>query len=350
MMLGAQVTEFFHRNINDKGLCMQNPYISIVIPVHNEEEVLEELYTRLTNALDNLKKSYEIILTNDGSTDRSAEILEHMHARRPSQIRVIEFNGNFGQHMAIMAGFERVRGEIVITMDADLQNPPEEIGKLVAAMEAGHDVVNTYRENRQDSWWRLKVSKWHNQIRAWMMPKLKMQDEGCMLRAYRRNIVDLMASTGESTTFIPALALTYAANPAEVGVAHAERSAGTSSYNFYGLIRYNFDLVTGFSVFPLQVFTMIGVLISMLSFAFVVFLFMRRIIVGPEVEGVFTLFAILFFLIGIVLFGLGIVGEYIGRIFQEVRKRPRFVVKRVLEGPIEVPRPVYDANSSQAGA
>jgi undecaprenyl-phosphate 4-deoxy-4-formamido-L-arabinose transferase len=163
------------------------------------------------------------------------------------------------------------------------------------------------------------------------MPKLKMRDEGCMLRAYRRNIVDLMASTEESSTFIPALALTYAANPTEVGVMHAERSAGTSSYNFYKLIRYNFDLVTGFSVFPLQVFTMIGLLISMCSFVFVIFLMLRRLIVGPEVEGVFTLFAILFFLIGIVLFGLGIVGEYVGRIYQEVRKRPRFVVKHVLE-------------------
>lgn len=330
---------------------MQKPYISIVIPVHNEQEVLEELYQRLTMTLDRLGKPYEIILTNDGSTDRSAAILQQLHERRPDQIRIVEFNGNYGQHMAIMAGFERVRGQIVITMDADLQNPPEEIGKLVAAMEAGHDVVNTYREDRQDSWWRLKASKWHNQIRAWMMPKLTMRDEGCMLRAYSRNIVDLMASTGESTTFIPALALTYASNPTEVGVAHAERSAGTSSYNFYALIRYNFDLVTGFSVFPLQVFTMIGLLISIFSFAFVMFLFLRRIIVGPEVEGVFTLFAILFFLLGIVLFGLGIVGEYIGRIYQEVRKRPRFVIRRVLEKPIEIEiaRNAYETTSTQTG-
>lgn len=311
----------------------QNPYISVVVPVHNEQEVLEELYSRLTQSLDKLGKPYEIILTNDGSTDKSSQLLQSMHRRKPAQIRVIEFNGNFGQHMAIMAGFERVRGEIIITLDADLQNPPEEMGKLIAAIEAGHDVVNTYRKNRQDSWWRLKVSKWHNQLRAFMMPKLKMRDEGCMLRAYRRNIVDLMASTKESSTFIPALALTYAANPTEVGVAHAERSAGTSSYNFYKLIRYNFDLMTGFSVFPLQVFTMVGVLISLCSFAFVVFLMLRRFILGPEVEGVFTLFAILFFLLGIVLFGLGVVGEYVGRIYQEVRKRPRFVVREVLELP-----------------
>lgn len=329
----------------------RNPYISIVIPVYNEEKNLEELYRRLTLTLDALDKTYEIILTNDGSKDQSSKLLQVLHERRPSQIRVIEFNGNFGQHMAIMAAFERVRGEIIITMDADLQNPPEEIPKLVAAMEAGHDVVNAHRESRQDSWWRLFVSKMHNKIRAWMMPKLKMEDEGCMLRAYRRHIVDLMAATGEATTFIPALALSYASNPTEVGVAHEERFAGTSNYSFYKLIRYNFDLVTGFSLFPLQVFTFIGIVISFFSFMFVVYLGLRRLIVGPEVEGVFTLFAIMFFLIGIVLLGLGVVGEYIGRIYQEVRKRPRFVIRRVLEKnelPIveEVPLPALELEKS----
>jgi len=308
-----------------------NPSISIVIPVYNEEKNLEELYRRLTATLDKLDKPYEIILTNDGSKDESGKILQQLHMQRPAQIRVIEFNGNFGQHMAIMAGFERVRGEIVITMDADLQNPPEEIPKLVVAMENGHDVVNTHREARQDSWWRRFISKSHNKIRAWMMPKLKMKDEGCMLRAYRRHIVDLMASTSEATTFIPALALSYAANPTEIGVAHEPRFAGKSNYNFYGLVRYNFDLITGFSLVPLQIFTMIGMLISFCSFFFVIFLMARRFILGPEVEGVFTLFAILFFLLGIVLLGLGVVGEYIGRIYQEVRKRPRFVIRKVLE-------------------
>lgn len=309
----------------------RNPYISVVIPVHNEQECLETLYQRLTAVLDKMGKTYEIILTNDGSKDRSAEILKDLHERRPSQIRVIEFNGNYGQHMAIMAGFERVRGEIVLTMDADLQNPPEEIPKLVEAMERGHDVVNTHRLARQDSWWRVKVSKWHNKIRAWMMPRIVMKDEGSMLRAYRRNIVDLMVMSGEATVFIPALALNYAANPTEVGIAHEERNAGETSYNFYKLIRYNFDLITGFSLFPLQFFTLLGMAISFCSFLLVVFLVGRRLIVGPEVEGVFTLFAIMFFLIGIVLLGLGVLGEYIGRIYQEVRQRPRYVVRDVLE-------------------
>jgi len=308
-----------------------DPEVSIVIPVFNEEKNLEELYRRLTQCLDLVGKTYEIILINDGSRDHSDQILQALHQRRPHQIRVIEFNGNFGQHMAIMAGFEKVRGQIIITLDADLQNPPEEIPKLIEAIEAGHDVINTYRDNRQDHWFRRAISKSHNMMRARMMPKLKMKDEGCMLRAYRRSIVDLMASTGEAATFIPALALSYAVNPTEISVSHEARFAGESNYNFYRLIRYNFDLITGFSLFPLHVFTLLGMAISCCSFFFVLFLLMRRFIVGPEVEGVFTLFALLFFLVGIVLLGLGVVGEYIGRIYQEVRKRPRFVIKKMIE-------------------
>ncbi len=300
-----------------------NPYLSIVIPVFNEEKNLEELYRRLTLTLDRIGKSYEIIFTNDGSRDRSSEILYDLHVRKPDQIRVIEFGSNFGQHMAIMAAFERVRGEIVITLDADLQNPPEEIAKLIIAMEQGHDVVNTHRENRQDSWFRRMISKIHNKIRGWMIPKIKMIDEGCMLRAYRRHIVDLMASTGEANTFIPALALSYAAHPTEIPVAHEPRFAGKSNYNFFGLIRYNFDLVTGFSLFPLQIYTLLSLFVISISFLSIILLSVLR---SPMI-----FHAMIFFVLGIFLFGLGIIGEYIGRIYLEVRKRPRFVIRKILE-------------------
>ncbi len=310
---------------------MTKPYISIVIPVYNEEEVLETLYERLTKVMDDLGKPYEVILINDGIKDNSENILNELQKRRPNEFRIIHFNGNFGQHMAIMAGFERVRGEIIITLDADLQNPPEEIPKLVEAMEKGHDVVNTYRMDRQDHWWRKAASKLHNMIRAKIAPKIIMKDEGSMLRAYKRNIVDLMAGTEESSTFIPALALTFAANPTEVGIAHAERELGTSSYGFYKLIRYNFDLITNFSLVPLQIFTLFGIAISGCSLLFVLYLLIRRIIIGPEASGVFTLFAIAFFIMGIIILGLGITGEYIGRIYQEVLKRPRFVIREIKE-------------------
>jgi undecaprenyl-phosphate 4-deoxy-4-formamido-L-arabinose transferase len=313
---------------------MNKPYISVVIPVHNEEPVLEILYTRLTKVMDDLKKPYEIILVNDGSKDKSELILNDFYKRRPDIFRIIHFNGNYGQHMAIMAGFEKVRGDIILTMDADLQNPPEEIPKLIALMESGHDLVNTHRMDRQDKKWRLCVSKWHNKIRRWIAPKLTMEDEGCMLRAYSRKIVDLMASTGESNTFITALAHTYAGNPVELGIKHEERAAGETSYNLFKLIRYNFDLVTNFSLLPLQMFTMLGLSVSGISILFVFYLFIRRLIVGPEVQGVFTLFAIAFFVMGLIMMGLGIMGEYIGRIYQEVLKRPRFLIREIREGNI----------------
>lgn len=303
------------------------PKISVVIPIHNEVPVLDTLFNRLLPVMDGLNKSFEVILVNDGSKDGSDKALDAWQQKRPDVLRIVHFNGNFGQHMAIMAGFERVRGQIIVTMDADLQNPPEEIPKLIALAEKGHDVVGGFRLDRQDKFWRLMVSKWHNRIRAKIAPNLEMEDEGCMLRAFSREVVDAMVSTGEASTFIPALAMCYATNPVEVGVRHEARTEGTTSYNLYKLIRYNFDLITNFSLVPLQIFTLIGMLVSIASTGFVGFLFVRRLVVGPEAEGVFTLFAIMFLLLGIVLMGLGIVGEYIGRIYQEVRHRPRFIVR-----------------------
>ncbi len=304
--------------------------LSIVIPVYNEEGNLETLFQRLTTTLDALGKSYEIIFTNDGSRDGSSAILKELHQRRPQQIRVIEFNGNFGQHMAVMAAFERVRGKIIITLDADLQNPPEEIPKLLAAMAEGYDYVGGKRLHRQDSFFRRYASKLNNLIR-FRITRIRMEDQGCMLRAYSRDIVDAMAASKESSAFIPALAYSLASNPTEIDVEHSQRGAGESKYSLYRLLRLNFDLMTGFSLVPLQAFTAFGMLVSILSTFFVIYMFIRRLIVGPEAEGLFTLFAILYFLVGVLLMGLGIMGEYIGRIYQEVRRRPRFVIREILE-------------------
>ncbi len=309
---------------------MSDPYLSVVIPIYNEADNLETLFSRLTNVLDNIGRSYEIVLTNDGSQDRSEEILQSIYQRRPKNIRVIHFNGNFGQHMAIMAAFEKARGEVIITLDADLQNPPEEIPKLLEKIDAGHDVVGSIRQLRRDSWFRRIASVINNSIR-YRITKIRMTDQGCMFRAYRKHIVKLMVASRETSTFIPALACSYATNPTEVEVAHDAREAGKSKYRLYDLLRLNFDLMTGFSLVPLQVFTLAGIMVSIFSLLFVFYLFVRRIIVGPEADGLFTLFAILFFLIGIVLLGLGITGEYIGRIYQEVRKRPRYVIREILE-------------------
>lgn len=309
---------------------MYKPSISIVVPVYNEGDNLENLYSRLTKTLDDYGKSYEIILVNDGSRDHTADKLTELFNRRPEHIRVVHFNGNFGQHMAIMAGFERVRGDIIITLDADLQNPPEEIPKLVKAIEAGHDYVGSIRKNRQDSWFRRHASRINNAIRA-RITGIVMTDQGCMLRAYKRHIVDIVVSSKESSVYIPALAYSFANNPTEIEVEHSSREAGESKYNLYKLLRLNFDLMTGFSLIPLQLFTLVGITVSLLSTLFVIYLFIRRLLIGPEAEGIFTLFAILFFLIGVGLMGLGILGEYIGRIYKEVRQRPSYIVRETLE-------------------
>jgi undecaprenyl-phosphate 4-deoxy-4-formamido-L-arabinose transferase len=307
-----------------------SPRLSIVIPVYNEESGLAALFARLYPALDNLGESYEIIFINDGSRDRSAALLREQFQQRPDVTRVVLFSGNYGQHMAIMAGFEQCRGERIVTLDADLQNPPEEIGKLLAKMDLGHDCVGSIRLHRRDSAFRRVASRAMNALRE-RITHIQMTDQGCMLRAYSRDIVAAINSSREINTFIPALAYSFAQRPAEVEVEHEERTAGESKYSLYSLIRLNFDLVTGFSLAPLQVFSLIGIAISLLSFAFVVFLAVRRVIFGPEAEGLFTLFGIAFFLIGITLFGIGLLGEYVGRIYQQVRQRPRYLVQAILE-------------------
>jgi len=304
---------------------MSHPYLSIVVPAHNEENNLGPLLERLYPTIEALGKSFEIILVDDGSRDRSLYIMRNMVQEFPD-VRVLELNGNFGQHMAILAAFEVSRGEVVVTLDADLQNPPEEIPRLVAEIEDGHDVVGTIRRLRQDTLFRRLASRIVN-ITANKMTGMAMSDYGCMLRAYRRGVVENINRCGESTTFIPALAQSFASNPVEIEVGHAERAEGESKYSLYKLIRLNFDLMTGFSVMPLQLFALFGFIVSALSLAFALFLLIRRFLVGTEVEGVFTLFAILFFFVGIIILGIGIVGEYVGRVYQEVRKRPRYVVR-----------------------
>ncbi len=306
------------------------PEVSIIIPVYNEEPVLDALFSRLYPALDALNRSYEIIFINDGSKDRSAAMLREQFQKRPDVTRVILFNGNFGQHMAIMAGFEASHGEKIVTLDADLQNPPEEITNLLQKMDEGYDCVGSIRLARRDTGFRRYASKLMNYVRE-RMTHVSMTDQGCMLRAYSRAIVNAINQAKEVNTFIPALAYTFAANPTEITVKHEERAAGESKYSLYRLLRLNFDLMTSFTIMPLQIFSVLGVILSLCSGSLVVLLVCRRFMIGPEEGGLFTLFAITFLFIGILLFGIGLLGEYIGRIYEQVRHRPRYIIQAVLE-------------------
>jgi len=314
---------------------MPTPGVSVVIPVYNEEAGLQSLFDRLYPALDKLGIGYEVIFVNDGSRDRSAAILRDHFARRADVTRVILLNGNYGQHMAIVAGFEQCRSERVVTLDADLQNPPEDIGRLLAAMDAGHDYVGSIRRAREDSWWRRLASKAMNGVRE-RITRIKMTDQGCMLRAYSRDIVDAIVASREVSTFIPALAYTYSRNPTEIEVGHAERAAGVSKYSLYRLIRLNFDLITGFSLVPLQLFSMFGMLVSAGALVTYLVVIVDRLALSGWREGMATLWdrdILAFFLIGMLLFGLGLIGEYVGRIYLQVRQRPRFLIQAVLERP-----------------
>ena len=301
--------------------------VSVVIPVFNEEANLPALLPRLLPVMEGLGRPWEVVFVDDGSRDRSLEILKAEAARNPG-VKVVELVRNAGQHMAIMAAFTATEGEYVITLDADLQNPPEEIPKLVREMDLGHDVVGTVRAKRKDTFFRKAASRLVNRTTA-AITGIRLNDYGCMLRGYHRDVVDVMNASEEASTFIPALAQQYARRPVEIEVAHEERKAGESKYSLYKLIRLNFDLMTGFSVVPLQLFTLLGFLTALWGVGFGVFLLARRLVVGAEVEGVFTLFALAFVVMGILMAGIGIVGEYVGRIYQQVRGRPRFLIRKV---------------------
>lgn len=303
--------------------------ISVVIPVYNEEANLVALMSRLTPVMKNMGESFEIVLIDDGSKDNSLNLLKEF-AREPF-VKVAELTKNYGQHAAIMAGFAVSQGDIIITMDADLQNPPEEIPNLVRVMEEGnYDVVGTIRKSRKDSFLRILPSKIINMV-ARKITGVSMRDWGCMLRAYRHPIVERMIACHEQATFIPALATVFAKHVTEIEVAHEERFGGKSNYPLRKLINLQFDLVASFSDLPMRLIMYGGVLMAFFGVCFGALLAVARLVYGAQwaAQGIFTLFAVLFVFVGLQFFGLGVIGEYIGRIYREVRKRPEYVIENI---------------------
>jgi len=309
--------------------------ISIVIPVYNEEPNLARLMERLTPVMKNMGKIYEIIFVDDGSSDKSLSILKSFTTQ--PEVKVLELTKNYGQHAAIFSGFSVVKGDMIVTMDADLQNPPEEIPKLVKTMEEGnYDVVGTIRKGRKDSIFRTFPSRIINII-ARKITGVHMTDWGCMLRAYRHSIVQHMINCREQSTFIPALATYFAKHVTEIEVAHEERYAGESHYSMRKLINLQFDLISSFSDFPLKLIMYAGIGMAFLGVSFGIILGIARLVYGAAwaAEGVFTLFAIMFAFIGFQFFALGVTGEYVGRIYKEVRRRPEYVIDRIYSSDVE---------------
>jgi undecaprenyl-phosphate 4-deoxy-4-formamido-L-arabinose transferase len=307
-----------------------NESVSVVIPVYNEIENLDNLLERVVSTCERLPNPWEVILVDDGSRDGSTDRLEAAAGLYGGHLRAIILNRNYGQHAAIICGFSHARGDIVITLDADLQNPPEEIPNLVRTIEQGNDVVGTIRRNRQDSFFRRKASACIN----WMVQKstgVAMRDYGCMLRAYRRPVINAILQCRERSTFIPVLANTFAKRAAEIEVGHAERAAGESKYSLWKLINLQFDLLTSMTTTPLRLLSWAGAAIALGGFGFGVLLLAGRIFLGAEwaENGVFTLFAILFIFVGAQFIGMGLLGEYLGRVYHDVRGRPRYFIDHI---------------------
>ncbi|MBN2144449.1 MAG: glycosyltransferase [Candidatus Aureabacteria bacterium] len=301
--------------------------VSIVIPVFNESGNIKELINRVITSCRNQSWPFELILVDDGSSDDSAEIIRSAVDESPGEVIGVFLNRNYGQHSAIMAGFSHVRGTIVVTLDADLQNPPEEIPKLVDKIINGFDVVGGVRKMRQDTRFRKLFSWLVNRMTA-KITGVNMRDYGCMLRAYRMRIVKAMIQCNERSTFIPVLANTFARHTMEMEVEHAARTKGDSKYNLWKLINLQFDLLTSMTTLPLRMLSLLGTIISIFGLSLGIFLVVMRLIRGSEwaAQGVFTLFAILFIFIGAQFIGMGLLGEYVGRIYRDVRARPRYLI------------------------
>lgn len=314
--------------LRKKAVSAQVPEISVVIPIFNEQENIDNLCTRLLKTMDSINRSYEVIFVDDGSNDRSPSMLRDWFKKRSDVIRVITFNGNYGQYVAILAGFEHVRGETIVTLDADLQNLPEEIPVLLKKMEEGYDLVGGYRAHRQDNFFRTYASKIVNFIR-YRATGIKMVDHGCMLRAYKRHIIDEVVKTRETSTFITALAQKFAWNAVDIPVSHEERNAGSSKYSLYKLIRITFDLLTGFSLIPLQIFTMLGMIISSASFIYFLVEVFKKVVTHHHGYGLH--FAFLFLLLSVIVLGIGLLGEYLGRAYFAICEHPSFVIRDILE-------------------
>jgi undecaprenyl-phosphate 4-deoxy-4-formamido-L-arabinose transferase len=315
-------------NIFVSGVVVNREAVSIVIPVYNEAANLPLLWARLRPILGDSMREWEIVFIDDGSTDDSLEILREYSHQDP-RVRVVELARNFGQHSALLAGFRNSCGDVVVTLDADLQNPPEEIPRLLEAIAEGNDVVGGWREARQDRSYRRVASQVHNRITSAIVG-VPMHDYGCMLRAYRRHIVDMVVACDEKAAFVPALANSFAKRVAEIPVAHAERHDGESKYDLFRLAHLSLNLITGFSNYPIQAMSLAAVGIFLLDALFVAVLLAHRLVYGPQQEGaLWVLFAFTFALLGLVMLALGLIGEYIGRIYLEVRRRPTYIVRTI---------------------
>jgi len=310
--------------------------LSIVIPIYNEDENIQILYEKLKEALDPIKKEYEIVFVDDGSTDRTLPILEEIQAK-DKRIVVLSLRRNFGQTAAFAAGFDFARGDVIVTMDGDLQNDPADIPKLLELIK-DNDLVSGWRKKRKDPFFTRRLP---SIIANWLISNVtgvKLHDYGCSLKAYRRDVIKNLKLYGEMHRFIPAVASWYGVRVAEVEVFHYPRLRGRSKYGISRTIKVVLDLITvkflqSFSTKPIQFFGPVGMLSGFLGFLILLYLSIDKLFKGHDIGGrPLLLLGALLIIVGIQLIGMGLLGEMLVRVYHESQKKPIYVIKRVL-GP-----------------
>jgi glycosyltransferase involved in cell wall biosynthesis len=310
--------------------------LSVVIPVYNEEENVHLLYEKLREALDPMKQEYEILFVDDGSTDRTLSVLDVVRAK-DNHIVVLSLRRNFGQTAAFAAGFDFARGDVIVTMDGDLQNDPADIPKLLERIK-DHDLVSGWRKKRKDPFFTRRLP---SIMANWLISNVtgvKLHDYGCSLKAYRRDVIENLKLYGEMHRFIPAVASWYGVRIAEVETVHHPRTHGKSKYGISRTVKVVLDLITvkflqSFSTKPIQFFGPVGVLSGLLGFLILVSLSVDKLFKGRDIGGrPLLLLGALLVIVGIQLIGMGLLGEMLVRVYHESQKKPIYVIKKIL-GP-----------------
>lgn len=310
--------------------------LSVVVPIYNEVDNVERLYKSLEEVLSKLDKNYEVLLIDDGSTDGTTDKLAEIHKRNP-KYKVIQFRRNYGQTAAMSAGFDYSAGNVIVTIDADLQNDPKDIPKILEKMEEGYDVVSGWRKDRKDPFLTRKVP---SKIANWLVSILAgihLHDYGCTLKAYSKDVVKNVQLYGEMHRYIPALASWIGINVTEIPVSHHKRKFGKSKYGLSRTPRVILDLITlkfllSYSTRPIQIFGSIGIITAFLGFLIALFLSYVKLVQKQSIgDRPLLLLAVLLIFLGFQFISMGLLGELVVRIYHEAQNKPIYFIKKILE-------------------
>lgn len=307
---------------------MKKQLISVLIPAYNEEECLHELYKRVSDVLSKLEKyDYEILIINDGSKDKTLEILHDLNAK-DKHLQYVNLARNYGKEIAMAAGLDYVKGDVVVILDADLQIPPEYIPEMLSYYEEGYDDVYGRRKSRNDESFfkRLGTKIYYKALQS--LTRVDILKNTSDFRLLSRRAVEALKQYKEQRRYTKGLFALIGFKKKEFIYEPVKRYAGKSKWNYFSLINLAIEGITSFSTFPLRLSSFLGIIVATIGFIYILFLILKTIIFGEPVRGYPTLLSIIVFLGGIQLLSLGVIGEYLGRIFDEVKNRPLYFVEK----------------------